>query len=1000
VLLKSLPEVVVDRNRFQVAPCPRRQAFRRATGALAVVGAVLGLVALPSSAEAQQPAADPAPAGEPAAPAAPAPAAPAPAAPAPAADSTAAPAEPSAGEPEPAVPGDLDAADASLEVPEEVSPGQAEVVVTVDRRAKNLQDYSGTASAFSERTLTSVGVTDVRDLAVMVPGLQVATQESGTALFIRGVGSDNFTELGDPAVALHVDGVYMPRPRGLGNIFFDIARVEVNSGPQGTLRGRNAVGGSVNIVTNQPKLGEFESNASATFGSYNLRSYQGMINIPVGETLALRVAAASQVHDPYWINAGPLYDIPGAQSADNWSVRATVRWQPVKALNISAAYDRIEEHGTGYLGAQFMQNIGGVNQLIADPNDYDTIGNPRSIYQRGWNPSTDLWHQGVRANVSYDTGPAIFEALASYRWQDYKQLNSYPARVVLDQDAYLPGVYENLPVVNPDVFSGNIWHNTSKATILELRASAPDTARLRWSLGGFYFNEDQGAFLGQTRDPAGGYGGGEFNMPSTIGRSFAGYGDATFDITEDFRVLAGLRVTHEYKERKGGIWAVWTNTGGTNATTGINGLGRFGTEGFAYAGFDRSDYGVPPANDPEARVNWFLDGVKSFGARDQVAQQLCNDPPTAVDGQPQEPRLVLNEEGRYRCNSNGIRSTLPANIFNVVQQDFSVTSNYVDWRVGAEYDLAKQNLLYATVTTGHKAAGFNDTLFQGDTTFNSDYGPEKLLSFELGSKNELFDRKLKLNAAAFFFTYSGQQFQTIVAVGEAPPRNPDGTIATDPATNMPYQDTRSGSAVRQNAQEQTNVYGLDLDLIYALPAGLEAEAHALLMDSRFSDGTYVIDTRLDPGTRNAEVDLGGNWLPRTSAYSLNYNLSQMIFTGVGAFDWIIQGQTVGTSYQTVFNGNGKRLVKKSPNWDPLEDADPLYQATLADPSRLTDEVPVHTTVNLGAGWKHPDGRLSIRGSISNLFDVTYATYIASSNGGNLRFYNNQRLGSVTVRLDW
>src|SRR5690606_35883353 len=120
--------------------------------------------------------------------------------------------------------------------------------------------------------LTSIGVKDVRELSVTVPGLQVANQESGTSIFIRGVGSDNFTELGDPAVALHVDGVYMPRPRGLGNMFYDIARVEVNSGPQGTLRGRNAVGGAVNIVTNQPKYGEFESSAAATFGSYALRS--------------------------------------------------------------------------------------------------------------------------------------------------------------------------------------------------------------------------------------------------------------------------------------------------------------------------------------------------------------------------------------------------------------------------------------------------------------------------------------------------------------------------------------------------------------------------------------------------------------------------------------------------------------------------------------------------------------------------------------------------------
>ena len=232
-----------------------------------------------------------------------------------------------------------------------------EVVVTVDRRRKNLQDYSGTASAFSETQLTSLGIRDVRDISAMVPGLQIATQESGTAIFIRGVGSDNFTELGDPAVALHVDGVYMPRPRGLGQMFYDIARVEVNSGPQGTIRGRNAVGGAVNIVTNQPVLGEFDANASATFGSYSLRSYTGMVNIPVGDTLAVRMAGATMVHDPYWENAGPIYDIPGAQSADNYSLRGIVKWQPIKPLEVTVAGDYIAERGTGYLGAQFIDQL-------------------------------------------------------------------------------------------------------------------------------------------------------------------------------------------------------------------------------------------------------------------------------------------------------------------------------------------------------------------------------------------------------------------------------------------------------------------------------------------------------------------------------------------------------------------------------------------------------------------------------------------------------------------
>jgi iron complex outermembrane receptor protein len=855
------------------------------------------------------------------------------------------------------------------------SEGLDEVVVTVDRRRKDLQDYAGTASTFSERQLTSLGLRDVRDLSVMVPGLQIGTQESGTAIFIRGIGSDNFTELGDSAVALHVDGVYMPRPRGLGQMFFDIARVEVNSGPQGTLRGRNAVGGSVNIVTNQPKLGEFQANAQATFASYALRSYQGMVNIPVGDTLALRVAATSLVHDPFWTNAGPIQELEGAQSADNYAIRSILKWQPIQPLEITVAYDYLAERGSGYLGSQFNAELN-----REDPVDPNSVEDPRRIHQRGWNPETTMWHQGVRGNVTYDAGPVILEAMGSYRDQDYKQLNTHPPGVVLPDS--------DLSIYNPDEFDGQQWHNTSRATILELRAFAPDDARFRWTLGGFYFHEDQGAFLGQVRDPAGGYGGGEFNMPSTIGTSVAGYADATFDVQEDFRVLGGVRLTRDYKERTGGIWSTWTNTGG---------LGRFATNGFRYRGFDRADYGIP-GDDTTERVEWFLDGIGSFGARDEAAINLCNDPPQAPEGQMQQQRLIV-ENGSLRCSA-GVRDTLPQGIFSIVRQDYDVTDTYVDWRAGAEYDLTRDNLLYLTVTTGHKAAGFNDTLASGDETFNSSFGPESILSVELGSKNLLGDRAFKLNASAFYFTYSGMQFQTIVPVGPPPPRGPDGEVLIDPATNMPFEDNRPGSAVRQNAKEQTNVYGLDVDVIYALPAGLEAEVHALVMDARFSDGTYVNDTRLDPGGVNAQVDLGGNWLPRASLYTLNYTLSQLIYSDVGSFDWVLQGQTRGRHYMTVYNGDGTRLLKKGPEWDPRMDENTNYQGLLTDPSRLTDVVPTYTTFNLSAGWKHPDSRLSVRGYVNNVFDVTYATFIGSGNANNIRYYNDQRMAGVTVRVDW
>ena len=104
---------------------------------------------------------------------------------------------------------------------------------------QNLQKYAGTAVVLSGKALKAVGIQNITDLEGRIPGLQILPNNNNIEVYIRGVGSSNNTELGDPAAGTHYDGIYIPRPSGFGSIFFDIDRVEVNIGPQGTLRGRN-----------------------------------------------------------------------------------------------------------------------------------------------------------------------------------------------------------------------------------------------------------------------------------------------------------------------------------------------------------------------------------------------------------------------------------------------------------------------------------------------------------------------------------------------------------------------------------------------------------------------------------------------------------------------------------------------------------------------------------------------------------------------------------------
>ena len=137
-------------------------------------------------------------------------------------------------------------------------------------------------------------------------------------VWIRGVGSSNNTELGDPAAATHLDGVYLPRTAGIGSAFFDIGRVEVNVGPQGTLRGRNATAGSVNIIPWRPGIGRRELALEVETGDYESRVYRGTVNLPLGDNAAVRLAGYSLQHDSYYNDVGPL-DLEPPKPRTTWA---------------------------------------------------------------------------------------------------------------------------------------------------------------------------------------------------------------------------------------------------------------------------------------------------------------------------------------------------------------------------------------------------------------------------------------------------------------------------------------------------------------------------------------------------------------------------------------------------------------------------------------------------------------------------------------------------------
>lgn len=716
-----------------------------------------------------------------------------------------------------------DAADAYFDAEEEV------VRVTVDRREKDLQDYSGSATALSEDDLKRMGVTTVRNMSAATPYVEIGTQEGNTEIFVRGIGSTNNTELGDPAVSTHIDGVYIPRPRGVGSMVFDLERVELNRGPQGTVRGRNAIGGALNLVTNKPKLGEFGAKATVGVGNYSQRTTEAMVNIPIGDTLAVRLATFSEVHSPFYKNAGPIRTLEAAESADVLAYRASVKWQPFEALTINVMHDYTQEGGTGYGGSNF-------NEALEAGILPEEVPDPRAIWYRGAQASQDMKHWGIMGSIGLDLGPASIEYLGSYRNLDYQQITpgnsgvDYHGKVVTDTQL--------------DNWGTSYWHSTSEAVVQELRLIAPDDSWFRWTVGGFFFNEEQQGFLGSTADQSTGFAGVEYTMPDMHSDAWAAFADATVDVTDFLRVIAGFRYTGEQKER--------TGIGHVYGFTNINSPFRFGTEGFRWAEWDRTDYTAPEM--PAAPFPQFVNGVERFGIRDTIDEVLL------------QPGV-----GQWGNNLNAQKG----------DSDYK----YPDFRVGAELDVTDQNLLYATFTTGHKAGGFNDSIRVGGVYVQPRFKPETLYSLEIGSKNEFNNREVIVNASAFWYSYQDQQFQSIVQVASGD------------------NNSLAATSVISNAAS-SRVLGLEADVKWRLPAGFEANVAALLLNARFTDGE-VADTRVAFGAAQPIVDLEGNALLRSPTIALNYSLSQTIPTSIGYFDWLISAQTKSKYYMTVFNGEGK-----------------------------------------------------------------------------------------------
>ncbi len=430
---------------------------------------------------------------------------------------------------------------------------EGEIIVTAQKRSESLQTVPISITALTGDTLAASGIQDTERLSTLTPGLIVQRSVVGK-ISIRGVGNENYTISGDPGVAVHSDGVYVARAAaGLFDLF-DIARVEVLRGPQGTLYGRNATGGVINVLPNTPDTGALHASAAGEYGNYDYFRLEGMVNAPLGGGWAARVAGLWSKRDGFTKNTNADASRRGFDSFDSkdiWAVRGQIAYDgdsPLKArLSVEYLKDDSNLPAYKYLNrpnALPTADFGGFG-----PGDLRTVNQGIELQipgaSRGVGTDADVFKTdqlGVSLHLDYDFGNVTLSSISGFRDTKFNYLD--------DGDG-------------SDVFYVNyIQQDKSKQYSQELQLSGT-IGSFDWLLGGFYFHEKGTSFIALPFT----FG---FNLPffiqidgSARTDALAGYGELRWQATDRLKFTVGGRYAHEKRAAK---YRYEVNFGAPNVT--------------------------------------------------------------------------------------------------------------------------------------------------------------------------------------------------------------------------------------------------------------------------------------------------------------------------------------------------------------------------------------------------------------------------------------------------
>jgi iron complex outermembrane receptor protein len=414
--------------------------------------------------------------------------------------------------------------------------GLEEIVVTAQRREESAQSVGIAMSVLSGQSLADKSIVYINDLQNAVPSLQVepAFGSSQPQFRLRGVGFIDYTSNNTSPVGVSLDGVAFALPIQTQGQLFDIDRVEVLRGPQGTLYGRNTTGGEINFISNRPTA-DTHAGFSLEYGSHNEVNAEGFVSGAIADGLTGRLSVATEQGGAWQRNRVTGQSLG---DKDKVAVRGQLQWEPAEAFNfrlgVHWAQDKSDEQGL-YLLRPFKPGAPGAPTIPADTSRYVTgwALNPAFAKLIGIRadskPGLDNSNNGVDLTANIDFGAAKLTSITAYNKLIRREYGDWDATQFDDSDEYLNSDF--------NVFSQ------------ELRLASTASGPLQWVAGVFYSNEDlHENFDSDLTDRLGGI---ALTTYEQVANSVGVFAQGSYQITDSFKATLGVREDHETRELKG-----------------------------------------------------------------------------------------------------------------------------------------------------------------------------------------------------------------------------------------------------------------------------------------------------------------------------------------------------------------------------------------------------------------------------------------------------------------